>query len=84
MRAWYNVQMTPEEQAQLGLNGFFTYKGFRVRPGPATMKRIGNKTQTTIQYWTARPDRGTKATNADTVGAIKTWIDKQPPKKPVK
>src|ERR1700722_4611305 len=83
--AWYNVQthflgesqMTPEEQAQLGLNGFFAYKGFSVRPGPATMKRIGNKSRATIQYWTARPDRGTQATDAGTVGAIKAWIDKQ-------
>jgi hypothetical protein len=70
-------QMTPEEQAQLGLNGFFAYKGFSVRPGPATMKRIGNKSRPTIQYWTARPDRGTQATDAGTVGAIKAWIDKQ-------
>jgi hypothetical protein len=83
--AWYNeqphflgeLQMTPEEQAQLALNGFFAYKGFRVRSGPATMKRVGNRSQTTIQYWTARPERGTEAKDAGTVGQIKAWIDKQ-------
>jgi hypothetical protein len=76
--------MTPEEQAELGINGFFTYKAFRVRPGPATMKRIGNKSRATIQYWTACPDRGTQAKDAGTVGELKAWIDKQPPGKPMK
>jgi hypothetical protein len=70
--------MTPEEQAELGLNGFFAYKGYRVSPGPATLKRTGNKSRATIQFWTARPDRGTQAKDAKTVGDIKTWIDKQP------
>ena len=69
--------MTPEEQAELGLNGYFAYKGFRVRPGPTIIERIGNKGRQTIQYWTARHDRGTPAKDAGTVVDIKAWIDKQ-------
>jgi hypothetical protein len=69
--------MTPEEQAELGLNGYFAYKGFRVRPGPTTMERIGNKGRPTIQYWTARHDRGTPTKNAGTIEKLRAWIDEQ-------
>jgi hypothetical protein len=74
--------MTPEEQAELGLNGFFAYKGFRVRPGPTTNERIRGKGRPTIQCWVARHDRGTPTKNAGTVGEIKAWIDKQTQGKP--
>jgi hypothetical protein len=76
--------MTPEEQAQLGLNGYFVYKGFRVRPGPTANQRFGSKGWPTIRYWTARHDRGTPTNDAGTVGDLKAWIDKQTPKTPVK
>src|ERR1700690_3170262 len=73
--AWYNgrghflreLQMTPEEQAELGLNGFFAYKRFRVRPGPTANQRSGSKRWPTIRYWTARHDRGTPEKDAATV-----------------
>jgi len=69
--------MTPEEQAELGINGFFAYKRFRVRPGPTTLDFTGSKRRPTIQSWVARHDRGTPTKNAATVGEIKAWIDKQ-------
>jgi hypothetical protein len=69
--------MTPEEQAELGINGFFAYKRFRVRPGPTTLDFTGSKRWPTIQCWVARHDRGTPTKNAGTVGEIKAWIDKQ-------
>jgi hypothetical protein len=69
--------MTPEEQAELALNGYFAYKRFRVRPGPTTTERIGGKGRPTIQCWVARHDRGTPTKNAGTIGEIKAWIDKQ-------
>ena len=75
--------MTPEEQAELALNGFFAYKQFRVRQGPGTTACIGGKFRSTIKYWTARHDRGTPEKDAATVGELKAWIDKQPPGKPV-
>jgi hypothetical protein len=71
------IAMTPEEQAQLGLNGFFAYKGFRVRPGPTTLDFTGSKRRPTIQYWIGCHDRGTATKHAGTVGDIKAWIDKQ-------
>jgi hypothetical protein len=77
------LQMTPEEQAELGLNGFFAYKRFRVRPGPTANQRSGSKGWPTIRYWTARHDRGTPEKDAATVGELKAWIDKQPQGKPV-
>lgn len=70
--------MTPEEQAEVGLKGFFAYKQFRVRPGPGTTECIGGKFRSTIRYWTARHDRGTAEKDAATVGELKAWIDKQP------
>jgi hypothetical protein len=69
--------MTPEEQAELGLNGYFAYKAFRVRPGPTTFDPTGNKRRPTIRYWTARHDRGNPTKDAGTVGELKAWIDKQ-------
>jgi hypothetical protein len=71
------IAMTPEEQAELGLNGFFAYKEFRVRPGPTTFDPTGNKRRPTIRYWTARHDRGNPQKDAGTVGELKAWIDKQ-------
>jgi hypothetical protein len=68
--------MTPEEQAEVGLKGYFAYKGFRVRPGPAN-QRIVSKGWPTIRYWTARHDRGTPEKDAATVADLKAWIDKQ-------
>jgi hypothetical protein len=75
--------MTPEEQAELGINGFFAYKEFRVRPGPTTIERIGGRGRQTIQCWIARHDRGRPTKNAGTVGEIKAWIDKQTKEKPM-
>jgi hypothetical protein len=74
--------MTPEEQAELGLHGYFAYKGFRVKPGPTTNERVGSKRRPTIQCWTTRHLRGTPTKNAGSIEEIKAWIDKQTPGSP--
>jgi hypothetical protein len=75
--------MTPEEQAEVGLKGFFAYKRFRVRPGPGTTECIRGKYRSSIRYWTARHERATLEKDAATVAELKAWIDKQPPGKRV-